>query len=141
MIILDTNVISEIFRPVPDPTVAGWLRDQPLSEVFVTSVNKAELLTGLALMADGKRKQALANAIERFFQEGLLTRVLGFEEAAAVQYARIFSQRRKSGRPMSEMDCEIAAIALTYGYALATRNVDDFANCGIGIINPWNAAA
>jgi predicted nucleic acid-binding protein len=139
MIILDTNVISETFRPVPDLAVAGWLRDQPRSRVFVTSVNKAELLTGLALMGDGRRKQALAYAIERFFEESLVTPVLGFEETAAVQYARIYSQRRKSGRPISEMDCEIAAIALTYGYAVATRNVDDFENCGVGIVNPWDA--
>lgn len=139
MIILDTNVISETFRPVPDRAVAGWLREQPLNQVFVTSVNKAELLTGLALMSDGKRKQALADVIERFFEESLMTPVLGFEEDAAIQYARIFSQRRKSGRPISEMDCEIAAIALTHGYAVATRNVVDFENCGIGIINPWEA--
>jgi predicted nucleic acid-binding protein len=141
MIILDTNVISETFRPIPDRNVADWLREQPLSQVFVTSVNKAELLTGLALMSNGKRKQALANVIERFFEESLMTPVLGFEEAATIQYARIFSQRRKSGRPISEMDCEIAAIALTYGYAVATRNVWDFENCGINVINPWEAAA
>jgi predicted nucleic acid-binding protein len=141
MIIIDTNIISETFRPVPDRTVADWLRRQPLSEVFVTSVNKAELLTGLALMSDGKRKQALADAIERFFEESLMTPVLGFEEAAAIQYARIFSHRRKSGRPISEMDCEIAAIALTHGYSVATRNVWDFDNCGVEIINPWESRA
>lgn len=140
MIILDTNVISETFRPAPDRAVADWLREQPRSQVFVTSVNKAELLTGLALMSDGKRKQALAHAIERFFEASLMTPVLGFEDAAAVQYARIFSQRRKSGRPIAEMDCEIAAIALTHGCAVATRNVWDFENCGIDVINPWTAA-
>lgn len=137
MIILDTNVISEIFRPAPERDVGRWLREQPPAQVFVTSVNKAELLTGLALMGDGKRKQALADSIERFFEESLATPVLGFDEAAAVQYARIFSHRRKSGRPISEMDCEIAAIALTHGYAVATRNVLDFESCGIAIINPW----
>jgi predicted nucleic acid-binding protein len=137
MVILDTNVISEIFRPAPDEGVGGWLREQPPDQVFVTSVNKAELLTGLALMQDGKRKRALADSIELFFEERLTTPVLGFEEAVAVQYARIFSQRRQAGRPISEMDCEIAAIALTHGYALATRNVLDFENCGIALINPW----
>lgn len=139
MIILDTNVISETFRPAPDKGVGEWLRRQPKSRVFVTSVNKAELLAGLALMPDGKRKQALAEVISAFFDERLITPVLAFDEAAALQYARIFAQRRKSGRPIAEMDCQIAAIALTHGHAVATRNVYHFENCGMDVINPWEA--
>jgi len=139
MIILDTNVISETFRPAPHEGVGSWLRKQDRSALFTTAVNKAELLAGLALMGDGKRKQALANVIATFFGDCLTTTVLGFDEPASLQYARIFAQRRKSGRPISEMDCQIAAIALTGGLAIATRNVDDFANCGIDVINPWEA--
>ena len=138
MIILDTNVISETFRPEPDPGVGNWLQRQPTSQLFVTAVNKAELLSGLAIMSDGKRKQTLAEIIAIFFGERLETPVLAFDEPAALQYARIFSQRRKSGRPISELDCQIAAIALTRGHAVATRNVYDFENCGIEVINPWD---
>lgn len=140
MIILDTNVISEAFRPSPDTQVGDWLRRQPKSQVFVTAVNRAELLTGLALMPDGKRKQLLAEAISTFFDDSLLTPVLAFDEEAALQYARIFSQRRKAGRPIAELDCQIAAIALAHGHAVATRNVWNFENCGIEVINPWQAA-
>lgn len=139
MIILDTNVISEAFKPLPDPNVGGWLRSQPKDKLFTTAVNKAELFTGLALMHDGKRKQALADVLSVFFHERMETSILAFDEPAALQYARIFSQRRKAGRPISEMDCEIAAIALTGGYAVATRNVSDFEQCGIAVINPWEA--
>ncbi len=140
MIILDTNVISEAFKPVPDKNVGDWLRRQPNSGLFTTAVNKAELLTGLAMMPDGKRKQALADILAVFFDESLQTQVLAFDEPAALQYARIFAQRRRSGRPISEIDCEIAAIALTGGYAVATRNVSDFEHCGIAVINPWEAS-
>lgn len=139
MIILDTNVISEAFRPLPDPRVGDWLSRQPKTRVFTTAITKAELLTGLAFLPDGKRKQALAEAIAIFFAERLETPVLAFDEPAALQYARIFAQRRQSGRPISEMDCQIAAIALTGGYAVATRNDTDFAHCGIDVINPWTS--
>lgn len=139
MIILDTNVISEAFRPVPDQRVGEWLSAQPKDRVFTTAISKAELLTGLALLPDGERKRALADAIAAFFAEHLETPVLAFDEPAALQYARIFSQRRSKGRPISEMDCQIAAIALTGGYAVATRNDMDFAGCGIAVINPWTS--
>jgi predicted nucleic acid-binding protein len=139
MIVLDTNVISEAFRPAPNTEVGEWLRRQPKDRLFVTSVNRAELLTGLALMPDGKRKQSLAEAISAFFDHRLLTPVLAFDDEAAFQYARIFSQRRKSGRPIAELDCQIAAIALVHGHAVATRNIWDFENCGIAVINPWAA--
>ncbi len=139
MIILDTNVISEAFRPRPDQHVGDWFSRQPKKQIFTTAINKAELLSGLAMMPDGSRKQALAEVIAVFFAERLETSVLPFDEPASLQYARIFAQRRKSGRPIAEMDCQIAAIALTGGYAVATRNDIDFEHCGIEVINPWEA--
>ena len=140
LIILDTNVISEVFRSDPDQAVGVWLGRQQKNLVFTTAVTKAELLSGLAVMPDGKRKQALAEAMSIFFDERLQTPVLPFDETAALQYARIFAQRRRSGRPISELDCQIAAIALTSGHAVATRNVADFENCGMAVINPWETA-
>lgn len=141
MIVIDTNVVSEVMKPLADLRVSIWLRQQPIDRVYITAITKAELLYGLALMADGKRKQALAGAIQIFLGERLRTPVLAFEGQDALAYARISARRRKSGRPVRELDGQIAAIAASRGFAVATRNIRDFEGCGIETINPWEAIA
>lgn len=141
MIVIDTNVVSEVLKPLADQRVAAWLRRQPINRVYITAITKAELLYGLALMADGKRKEALAGAIQIFLGERLKTPVLAFEGQDALPYARISARRRRSGRPVKELDGQIAAIAASRGFAVATRNVRDFEDCGIEIVNPWAEAS
>lgn len=141
MIIVDTNVVSEAMKPVADMQVAAWLRGQPIDRLHITAITKAELLYGLALMADGERKKSLAQTIQVFLAERIVNPVLGFTEGDALSYARISAHRRRIGRPIKELDGQIAAIALSQGFAVATRNVRDFESCGVEIINPWDATA
>lgn len=138
MIIADTNVVSEVMKAVADMQVAVWLRRQAIDTIYVTAITKAELLYGLALMPDGRRKQSLAQAMQAFFAERVATPILGFTDEDALFYAKISARRRKAGRPIRELDGQIAAVAASHGFAVATRNVGDFEHCGIEIINPWN---
>lgn len=138
MIIADTNVVSEVIKAVADMQVAAWLRRQAIDTIYVTAITKAELFYGLALMPDGRRKQSLAQAMQTFFAERVVTPILGFTDEDALFYAKISARRRKAGRPVKELDGQIAAIAASHGLAVATRNVRDFEHCGIEIINPWN---
>ena len=137
MIVVDTNVLSEVMKPVADRQVAVWLRRQPVDRIHITAITKAELLYGLALMPDGKRKEALAQTIQIFFAERVTNPILGFTDRDALPYAKISARRRKLGRPVKELDGQIAAIALSHGFAVATRNVRDFEHCGVEVINPW----
>lgn len=137
MIVIDTNVVSEVLKPVADQRVAVWLRRQPVHRVYITAITKAELLYGLALMPDGLRKESLARAVQIFLAERLVNPVLGFMDEDALPYAKISARRRKLGRPVRELDGQIAAIAASRGFAVATRNVRDFEHCGIDIIDPW----
>ena len=139
MILLDTNVISETLRPIPDPAVAAWLTGISLDSVFVSSITIAELLYGLALLPDGKRKKQLAEVIGLFFKDKITNPIQSFDDQDAVAYASISVSRRRAGRPIRELDAQIASIALTRGLIVATRNIDDFAGCGVEIINPWEA--
>ena len=141
MIVIDTNVISEVLKARPDESVVKWLRNERIDDVYVTSITKAELLYGLALLSSGRQKETLASAIERFFNERVTTPVLAFSDEDALHYARISVHRRKMGRPIRELDCQIAAITKSRGFAVATRNVRDFEHCGIEVLNPWEAAS
>lgn len=141
MIIVDTNVVSEVMKPLVDARVAAWLRRQPIENIYITSITKAELFYGLALLPDGSRKQALADAIQLFFAERVKTPILAFGDQDALPYARISAQRRKAGRPVKELDGQIAAIAASLNFAVVTRNVRDFEGCGIEVINPWEGVA
>jgi toxin FitB len=138
VIILDTNVLSELLAPAPSVSVETWLADQPPTSVFTTTITEAEILYGVRLMADGRRRRALEAAIVAIFREDLAGRILPFDSEAADAYASIAVQRRKAGRPISQFDAQIAAITLSRGAVLATRNVDDFVDTGVAIINPWN---
>src|SRR5262245_994088 len=130
-ILLDTNVISETFKPRPEPAVASWLISIPIDQLFVSSITKAELLYGIALLPDGKRKQALADVVQEFLENRLANAIASFDEYDAVAYARISAHRRRLGRKIREFDAQIAAIATTRGFSVATRNVSDFTDCGI----------
>lgn len=137
MIILDTNVISELLRPKADGAVEAWLADQPPASIFTSTITEAEILYGVRLLPDGKRKAELLAAIQPIFAEDFAGRVLAFDEEAADAYATLAVARRQAGRPISQFDAQIAAIATSRGAAVATRNVSDFGDIGLVLINPW----
>ena len=139
MIILDTNVVSELLRPEPEPRVEQWLSEQDGLSVYLAAISEAELRYGLAVMPAGKRRTALTDAVDHILREDMAGRILPFDSAAAQSYAVIASARRAAGRPIMQADCQIAAIAHAQGAPVATRNTPDFEGCGIDLINPWNA--
>jgi len=138
MILLDTNVLSEIMRPMPDTEVVAWLDAQPSDQVWVCAVTRAEIELGIALLPDGQRKLGLQMAARGMFAEDFAGRCLPFDEEAAITYAAIVASRTRLGRPISVEDAQMAAIALTHGLCLATRNEQDFAAIeGLSVVNPW----
>ena len=137
MIVLDTNVVSELMRITPQPEVLAWLDDQPTSTLFVTTITEAEILTGIAILPDGRRRRGLTAAAERAFGVFFAERILSFDSAAAHAYALIAAARRAAGNPISQADCEIAAIARSQGASVATRDVKGFRDCGIEVASPW----
>lgn len=139
MIILDTNVISELTRLDPEPKVVSWLDSLSAGEVATTAITAAELLYGVARLPDGRRKAALAEAIDGLINEDFRDRVQSFDGLAAEQYAAVVVGREKKGRPIGTADAQIAAICRVHSAELATRNTDDFTDTGIDLINPWNA--
>jgi predicted nucleic acid-binding protein len=138
MIVLDTNVLSEILRPVPEPCVVEWLSEQPRASVFTTTITRGEILYGIRVLPAGKRRDGLWNAAMQIFDVDLDGQVLAFDSAAADDYAEISATRRAAGRPISQFDAQIAGITLSRGAQLATRNVRDFEACGFEVINPWD---
>jgi toxin FitB len=140
MIILDTNVLSELMRPTPSLRVVAWIAKQSATELFTTSITEAEIFYGLELLAKGKRREGLLAAAEAMFAEDLAGRILGFDSDAARAFSRIAAHRRTLGRPISHADAEIAAIAQVRGAKLATRSVADFEDCGLVAVDPWNGS-
>ena len=138
MIILDTNVISEILKKDhADRRVVDWFIRVPLNEAYTTSVTTAELLTGIALLPEGARKRRLGDSVQRFISL-YLPRTLPFDAAAAPYYAAVYAQRRAAGRPVTIIqDAMIAAIALACDATLATRDVKAFEHTGVKLLNPW----
>jgi toxin FitB len=137
MILLDTNVVSEMMRPVADPSVLGWLSRCSANDLCCNAVVVAEILYGVELLPIGKRKTDLLAGAERLFKVVLGGRILPFDEQAARQFSIIATRRRTRGRPMTELDAQIAAIAQVHDASLATRNTADFEGCGVQLINPW----
>lgn len=137
MIILDTNVLSEALRPVPDAQVLGWLSAQWRSALFTTTITRAEILLGIQILPAGQRKDGLWQAAQGILNQDFAGQVLSFDADAADAFAGICASRRTAGRPISQFDAMIAAIARSRGASLATRNVKDFADCGVALINPW----
>jgi predicted nucleic acid-binding protein len=138
MIILDTNVLSELMKPRPSPHVVAWVAKQSAAELFTTTITEAEIFYGIELLARGKRREALLAAAEAMFTEDLSGRVLGFESEAARVFSKIAAHRRALGKPISHADAQIAAIAHVRRAKLATRNGQDFADCGVDVIDPWS---
>lgn len=139
MIVLDTNVISEVFRPAPDPKVLAWIEAQDGDELFTTAITEAEIFCGIEFMPAGKRRSDLLSATETYFRNDLAGRILNFDSAAARVYADIVGIRKRKGLAVSTNDAQIAAIAREHKAVLATRNTSDFEECGIELINPWKA--
>ena len=137
MIILDTNIVSEVMRPRPDQSVLDWLNRQSAHNLYLSVISVAEIEYGLRCLPTGKRRAQLTGSFERFLVRAFSGRVLAFEQDAAHLYGDIMSERKAMGRPMSMPDGEIAATARAKGFALATRNLDDFVDCGLELINPF----
>lgn len=137
MILLDTNVLSELIRPTPDERVTAWLDSLDSSTVATTSITAAELLYGVARLPAGRRKKRLTDAIHGLLDEDLGGRIEPFDSTAADHYASIVSDRDTAGRPISMADAQIASICRRLGAALATRNTSDFDRTGIDLIDPW----
>lgn len=138
MIVLDTNVLSELARPEPAASVLAWFAGRRRAELCTTAVSEAEIAYGLALLPKGRRRDALTQAVARLFGEGLGGRVLPFDRAAAAAYGEIAASRRAAGRPIAMADGQIASIARSRGAtSVATRDLDGFQGCGLGLANPW----
>lgn len=137
MIVVDTNVISEAMRPQPSPAVLSWLNTQDGNQLFITTVTLAEIGYGLRILPDGQRRWQLHSRFEQFISQAFEERVLDFTASAARSYAEIMGHRKEVGRPMNLPDGQIASIAHTLGFAVATRNIKDFEHCGIELINPF----
>ena len=140
MFVMDTNVASELMRPNPARAATTWIAGHDAGEIYLTAVSEAELLYGVAIMPNGKRRNAIEAAINRWLNLGFRDRIVPFDSAAARAYAEIAADRRRAGRPISEADCQIAAICRSRDAVLITRNVRDFQGTGVEVVDPWDAA-
>lgn len=140
MILLDTNVVSELYRPAPDASVMTWLDVQPNDLLYLCAPVLAELRFGMERLETGRRKEALRTAIDRLENELYFGRILPFDVPCAAAYGRLVAARQKAGRAMQQMDAFIAAIAVANGTTLATRNIEHFDGLGLELINPFETA-
>jgi predicted nucleic acid-binding protein len=139
MILLDTNIISELMKALPSPRVLAWVDSQVVSQLFITSITIAEISYGLSVLPQGNRRNSLEDAFNKVIKEAFSHRTLSFDESAAHHYGKVMAQRKKQGRPLSVLDGEIAAVAISQGKILATRNTRDFIDCGLEVVNPFEA--
>ena len=137
MIVLDTNVVSAMMKPSPEQSVIDWLNRQETAALYLSTITLAEIGYGLQVMPDGKRRRSLEARFEKFVVAGFAHRVLGFDAHAARLYGEVMGRRKKLGRPLGILDGQIAAIARANDFAVATRNVSDFEECGLDVINPF----
>lgn len=138
MLMLDTNMLFAMMSAVPARKVADWILDQPSEELFTAAVCQAEILSGIAILPNGRRRADLEEAARAMFADDFQGRVLPFDTDAAAAYAEVFAARRKAGRPAGTIDLMLAAIARVRGASVVTRNVADFEGVGLTIINPWD---
>jgi len=137
VIILDTNVLSELMRGQPTAQVVDWIAARPAESLFTTTITQAEVLFGVAILPSGRKRSALQAAVRALFDVDFAQRVLPFDAAAADAFATIAARRQRAGRPISQFDALIAGVALSRDATLATRNEGDFVGCGIDVVNPW----
>ena len=140
MFLLDTNVVSELLRPSPDTAVETWVGNCRATDLFFSAIGEAELRYGVALLPSGRRRTALAAAIEAILREDFGERILPFDSGAARAYAEIAAAHRAAGRVAAPADRQIAAIAHSRGLTVATRNIRDFEGAGVAVVDPWTAA-
>jgi len=138
MIILDTNIVSEFMTSPPASQVLNWLNAQDVTSLYLSTITIAEIGYGLRAMPEGKRRQLLSERFERFAHEAFTQRILSFDEGAARTYGEIMCHRKEMGCPMSNLDGQIAAVARSRGFCVATRNIKDFEHCQIELVNPFN---
>lgn len=138
MIILDTNVVSEMMRPEPDENVLRWLDAQDVPDLVITSVTAAELRAGVAVMPAGRRRTHLAERVEAVITETFFGAVLPFDIGSGPHYAAVVAARRAVGRPITPLDAQIAATCLQHQAGLATKNGWDFGGLGVNVLTPWN---
>ena len=137
MIILDTNVVSELMLPIPSSHVADWVAGQATASLYLSTVSEAELRFGVEILPTGERRNRLLRQVDGMLREDFAGRILPFDSAAAQAYAVIAAARRAAGHPVNHADCQIAAIARCRRASVATRDVHDFEGTGIEVINPW----
>jgi len=139
MIVLDTNVVSEPMKPNGNPAVQAWLDQQAAETLYLTATSLSELLVGIEILPDGKRKEGLATALSELIVRLFGSRVLAFDQQAAMAYAPLIGRARASGCHISVADGQIAAIAVVHGFIVATRDTAPFVAAGVSVINPWEA--
>lgn len=139
MIVLDTNVVSELIRESPAPSVVARVDSWDSSELAITAVTAAELRAGVAFLPSGRRRTAIARSVDVLLSETFAGAVLPFDAESASRYADVLAARRRAGAPIEPLDAQIAAICLQYDARLATRNLRDFAGVGVDLIDPWAA--
>ena len=140
MIVLDTNVVSELMRSEPEERVVAWATSQATAAVGTTSVTLAEVRSGIVRLPAGRRRKVLLSAAEDVFS-AFASSILPFDADAAHHYADIVVERERAGAPISGFDAQIAAICRAHGAALATRNTEDFVGLGLSLTNPWGVGA
>lgn len=138
MIILDTHILSELMKLSPNPNVITWLDEQQVSDLFITTITVAEINYGISALPEGKRKIFLERAFDAAVLKVFNHRIIPFDESSAVAYGKLMAQRKRLGSPLSIFDGQIAAIAFSSKATLVTRNENDFFNCGLKLINPFN---
>lgn len=138
MIVVDTNVVSELMRPEPNESVRRWTITQPGAELFTTAITLAEILYGIERLPSGQRKEVLRSTATEVFAT-FADRVLPFDAKAAEHYSRIVDARDRLGRPIDGFDAQIASICRCGNHALSTRNMNDFEHTGIDLVDPWQA--
>lgn len=140
MIILDTNVLSELMRTETSPSIRQWMGRFDFDDFYTTAVNEAEIMAGIAVLPPGRRRHGMDGVAHRMFVEQFAGRILPFESEAVTHYAEIVSMRRRKGRRIKPLDAMIVAIARANGASVATRNVRHFEGCGVDLQNPWSAS-
>jgi len=138
-IVLDTNIISELIQPMGSGVIREWLTRQNGASLYTTSITQAEILYGIQILPEGQRRQKLLDGALIIFEHYLMARILAFDQKSAEHYSQIAANRKQSGRPISQFDAQIAAICRLHRATLATRNIRDFLDCGIDVINPWES--